>query len=164
MNRSGSENGGKVKKASLLLPHQRGVEALLDRRPDGEHRRERNALDPQVAARPDVDVVDLVEQVLGRVRDEHLHETRTDADSEECEPVALAPRGIHRELLVTQHATRRVVRVRRVGLGHADGGVHVVGTGGERAEEHRHHEARVDSVHHQVHAVLPGECLHGARI
>jgi len=50
--------------APLLLPHQRRIEALLDRGPDGEHGGERIALDPQVSARTDVDVVDLVEQVL----------------------------------------------------------------------------------------------------
>ena len=62
--RSGSENGGRVEEAALPLPHDGRVEALLDGRPDREHGGERVAFDAQVAARADVDLVDLVEQVL----------------------------------------------------------------------------------------------------
>ena len=72
--------------------------------------------------------------------------------------------GVHRELLVAELAADLAVRVGRMRLGHADRHVHVVDVRGERTEEHRHHEARVDGVHDQIHAVRPGQHLHGAGI
>ena len=50
-NVSGSENGARREEAAVALPDQRRVQALLDRRPDRERRREVIALDHEVARR-----------------------------------------------------------------------------------------------------------------
>ena len=91
--------------AALLLPDQRRIQALLDRRPDGEGRREVVALDDEVGAVPHRYLVDLVEEVVGGVAREDVGEPRLDADAGEREQAALAPALVLVELLLTeQHA------------------------------------------------------------
>ncbi len=58
-----------------LVDHGR-VEALLDRRPDAEGRSEVVALDLEVGAVADADLVDLAEQRVGRVAGEHVGDAR----------------------------------------------------------------------------------------
>jgi hypothetical protein len=82
---SGSLNGGSCTSRGPLPDHGR-VEALLDRRPDGEGRGEVVALDDEVRAVADADLVDLAEQVVGGVAGEHVREARLDADADEGEP------------------------------------------------------------------------------
>jgi hypothetical protein len=69
--------------AALALPDQGRVEALLDRRPDREGRRELVALDLEVRAVADGDLVDLGEQVVGRVAGEDVGKAGLDADPDE---------------------------------------------------------------------------------
>jgi hypothetical protein len=57
--------------------------------------------------------VDLVEEVLGRVRREHLRQSGADTLPDESESAAVAPCGVHRELIVAQLAARLRVRVGR---------------------------------------------------
>ena len=66
--------------AAALLPDHRRVEALLDRRPDRERRREVVALDDEVGAVADPDLVDLREQLVGGVAREHVGRAGLDAD------------------------------------------------------------------------------------
>ena len=71
-NVSGALNGSVVCQ-SPVVPDDRRVEALLDRGPDAEHRREGEAGDLQVAAVADVDLVThLVEVVLRGVGGEDI--------------------------------------------------------------------------------------------
>ena len=77
--------------AAVALPDQRRVEALLDRRPDREGRREVVALDDEVGAVADPDLVDLVEQLVGRVAREDVGEPRLDADPDEREQARRSP-------------------------------------------------------------------------
>ena len=58
--------------AAVVLPDHRRVEALLDRRPDREGRREVVALDDEVRAVADADLVDLGEQLVGGVAGEDV--------------------------------------------------------------------------------------------
>src|SRR5213076_1968144 len=60
--------------AAVALPDERRVQALLDRRPDREGRREVVAADNEVRAVADADLVDLREQVVGGVAREHVGE------------------------------------------------------------------------------------------
>src|SRR5690606_34575948 len=79
--------------ASLLLPDDGRVEALLDRRPDAEGWRE--DLVPclvahdKVRAVPHAELVDLAEEVVDGVAGEDIRETRFDADSDERESARL---------------------------------------------------------------------------
>ena len=84
------EGGGRVE-AALALPDQRRVQALLDRRPDREGRREVVALDDQVGAVAHADFVDLGEQLVGGVAREDVRQARLDADPHEREQAGLLP-------------------------------------------------------------------------
>jgi hypothetical protein len=62
--------------AAVALPDDRRVEALLDRRPDRERRREVVALDDEARAVADADLVDRGEQLVGGVTREDVGEAR----------------------------------------------------------------------------------------
>jgi hypothetical protein len=86
--------------AAFPLPHERRVEALLDRRPDRERGREVIAVHAQVRAVPDGHLVDLGEEVIGRVSREDVREAGLDPDPDEREQPGLAPALVLRELRV----------------------------------------------------------------
>jgi hypothetical protein len=65
------ERGGR-EPAAVALPDERWVQALLDRRPDRERRREVVALDDEVRAVAHADLVDRTEQVVGGVAREDV--------------------------------------------------------------------------------------------
>ena len=75
--------------AAALLPDHRRVEALLDRRPDRERRREVVALDDEVRAVADPDLVDLREQLVGGVAREDVCGARLDPDPDQREQARL---------------------------------------------------------------------------
>ena len=85
-NTSGSLNGGVVNQPAVLLPDHRRVEALLDRGPDRERRREVVARDLEVGAVAGAELVDLGEQVVGGVAGEHVGEPGLDAHPDQREP------------------------------------------------------------------------------
>ena len=145
----------------FTVPDHRRVEALLDRGPDREDRREGVALDAQVAAVPHVDLVDLVEEVLGRVGGEDIGQSRIHAHAQQREASAGAPGGIALELLVAKLHAGMVVGVVSVWPREAVGHVHVVDASGKRPLEDGHHEPRIDSIHHQVRLVASREVGHG---
>ena len=95
------ERLGRVE-AAFLLPDQRRVQALLDRRPDREGRREVVALDDEVGAVAHAHLVDLVEEVVGGVAGEDVGEPRLDADAREREQPALLPALVHVELVLPE--------------------------------------------------------------
>ena len=64
--------------------------------------REGVALDAQVAAVAHVDLVDLVEEVLGGVRGEDIGEAGVHAHAQQREPAAASHCSRHRELVVAQ--------------------------------------------------------------
>jgi hypothetical protein len=77
--------------AAITLPDQGRVEALLDRRPDREGRRELVALDLEVRAVADRDLVDLGEEVVGCVAREDVGEPGLDADPDERQQAGVGP-------------------------------------------------------------------------
>jgi len=89
--------------AALTLPDQRRVQALLDRRPDRERGREPVALHRQVGPVADADLVDLGEQVVGRIAGEDVGEARLDAHAHEREQAGPLPLRGGGELLVAEH-------------------------------------------------------------
>ncbi len=94
--------------AALLLPDQRRVQALLDRRPDGEGRREVVTLDDEVGAVAHPHLVDLVEQVVCCIAGKNIGEARLDADSGQREEPALLPALVQVELVLPeQHVGAR---------------------------------------------------------
>ena len=101
--------------AAIRLPDDRRVEALLDRRPDRERRREVVAIDDEVGAVPDADLVDLAEQVVLRIAGEDVGQARLDADADERQPAGGRPRLGPVELLVAELHAGPLVR--RLGIG-----------------------------------------------
>jgi hypothetical protein len=148
----------------LLLPDHRRVEALLDRGPDRERGREVEAGDLEVGAVADPQLVDLREQVVGGVAREHVGESGLDPDPDERETSGGLPVVGDRELLVAElHAD---LGVRRLGMRLREGHRHVevVRAPGVRAVEDRHHEPRVDGVHHVGDPVLTHQRLDRAGV
>ena len=96
--------------AALALPDQRRVQALLDRRPDRERRREVIALDDEVGAVAHADLVDLENSSSRGVAGEHVREARLDADPDEREQARLLPLLVRGELLVAEHLAGQLVR------------------------------------------------------
>ena len=140
-----------------VLPDDRRVEALLDGGPDAEHRREGEPGDLEVAAVADVDLVDLVEVVLRGVGGEDIGQAGVHAHPDQRQPPARLPLGGQRELLVAELHARLAEGSLGMRLRQADGHVHVVRIGVERAAEDGHHELRVDRVHDQVRPMRAGE-------
>src|SRR5205823_9250975 len=92
--------------AALPLPDERWVQAFLDRRPDREGRREVVAVDDEVGPVADGHLVDLLEEMVGRVAGEDVGEPRLDTDADEREQALLPPALVRRELLVAQAHAR----------------------------------------------------------
>jgi hypothetical protein len=138
------ERLGRVE-AALLLPDQRRVQALLDRRPDREGRSEVVALDDEVGAVAHCHLVDLGEEVVGGVAGEDVGEPGLDPDPRQREQAALPPALVHVELVLPEldvgpRERHRHVEIRAPVL--------------ERCVEDRRVEARVGSVEDGVGAGL----------
>ena len=88
--------------APPFLPHHGRVQAFLDRRPDREGRCELVALDDEVRAVADADLVDLREELVGGVPGEDVRRSRLDAHPEERERAGLLPLLRAGELLVAE--------------------------------------------------------------
>ena len=115
-NVSGSENGGSREPAAVLLPDHRRVQALLDRRPDRERRREVVALDHEVGAVAHADLVDLARRG-GRPRSAANTSERpgsTPMPTSASSP--LLPRR-RRRRTARRRASRRAARTGRSGCG-----------------------------------------------
>jgi len=95
--------------APLAFPHERGIQALLDRRPDRERRRELVARDLEVAAVAHADLVDLGKEMVGGVAREDIREPRLDTDADEREQAAFLPGRRRRELLLAEHSPDQFV-------------------------------------------------------
>ena len=143
--------------AAIALPDHRRVEALLDRRPDREGRGEVVALDDEVRAVADAHLVDLGEELVGRVAGEDVGGARLDADPDEGEQALLLPRRGALELVVAELDADLFVRVRRVRLGERHRHVEVGRAGFEARVEDRDVEERVDRVQDGVRFRLPDQ-------
>ena len=134
--------------AALLLPDQRGIQTLLDRRPDREGRGEVVALDDEVGPVAHGHLVDLVEEMVGGVAGEDVGEPGLDTDAGEREQAALVPALVPVELLLAQQHVRAGQRHRHVEIGAAvlEGGV-----------EDRRVEARIGRVEDSVRLGLAQE-------
>ncbi len=87
---------------------------------------------------PGPELVDVGEQVVGRVSGEDVGQPRLDSDAEQRQPSRVGPPLRLRELQVAELEPAAGVRLVRVRRGQRHGHVEVVGTGGERALEHGH--------------------------
>ncbi len=141
----------------LALPDHRRVEALLDRRPDGEGRGEVVALDDEVRAVADADLVDLGEELVRGVAGEDVGRAGLDPDADECEEALLLPRPSALELVVAELHADLFVRVDRVRLGERHRHVEVGRAGFEARVEDRDVEERVDGVQDRIGARLPDQ-------
>ncbi len=147
---------GREPTAGALVDH-RGIQALLDRRPDGERRGEVVALDHQVGAVTHPDLVDPREEVICRVSSRDVREAWLDTHADEGhEPTVLPSRGLS-ELRVAETTTDFRVRLGWV----RDRGVHrhvdVVTAGFEGRFENRRVEPRVAGVQHDIGPSLASE-------
>ena len=159
-----AERLGRVPRAPVAIPNHGRVEAFLDGRPDREDRRERVALDAQVAAIPHMDLVDLVEQVLGGMGREDIGQARIHAHAQQRQASGAAPVLVPSELVVAKLHPRLMEWVLRMRPGEAVGHVHVVDARRQGTFEDGHHEARIDRVHHQVDAFTSREPGHRVRV
>ncbi len=132
--------------AAILVPDHGRVEALFDRRPDRERRREVVAVDDEVGAVADTDLVDLAEQLVGRVAGEHVRQAGLDADPDDRQPAVLLERSRAGELLVAELDAGQLVRSLGMRLRERHGHVEIVCTARDRAFEDGHDEAWVDRV------------------
>ena len=140
--------------AAVALPHERRIEALLDRRPDRERRREVVAVDDEVGAVAHADLVDLGEELVGGVPREDVRQAGLDADAGEAEDSRLAPLLVLVELVLAEQRVGRGERHRHVEIRHARV---------ERRGEERRVEARVARVEHRVGLLGAQELGDGAR-
>ncbi len=143
--------------ATVALPDHGRVEALLDRRPDGEGRGEVVAVDDEARAVANPDLVDLGEELVRRVAGEDVGRARLDPDADECEQALLLPGRRALELVVAELDADLLVRVRGVRLGEGHRHVEVRGAGVEARVEDRDVEERVDGVQDGVGARLPDQ-------
>ena len=128
--------------AAFLLPDHGRVQALLDRRPDGEGGSEVVALDGEVRAVADPDLVDLGEELVRRVACEDVRSAGLDADADEREETLVRPGGRSLELVVAELDADLLVRPRRMRLGEGHRHVEVRDTGVEARVEDRDVEQR----------------------
>ena len=142
---------------TILLPDHRGVEAFLDRRPDGERRRERVARGLEVGPVANTDLVDAAEQMVRRIPCGDVGEPRLDAAPDEGQLPALLPRLRDRELVVPQLLADEFVWRLRVRLRERHGHVDVRGAGIECALEDPRDEARIRGVQEHVAPVCGGD-------
>ena len=150
-----------------VLPDHRRVQALLDRGPHRERRREDLVAvvvgHHEVGAVAGAELVDLAEQVVGGVPREHVGQPGLDADADQRQPAGRLPLPRHRELLVAELHAGLLVRRLGVRLRQRHRHVEVVGAGLEGAVEDRHVEDRVDRVHHVRDRVLAAQRRHRRR-
>ena len=141
-----------------VVPDDRRVQALFDRRPDRKHGREGVTGDGQVATVADMDLVDAadVEQMLDGIGSKDVGQPRIHAHAQERQATGRLPRLRPTELLITQLQTGLAERIIWVWLRQARGHVHVIDAGGEGAIEDGHHELRIDRIHDEVDAMVLG--------
>ncbi len=151
---SGSENGAVVYQSRPRSQTTGGVEALLDRRPDREGRREVIAVDGQVGAVADPDLHDLAEEVILGVPREHVRKAGLDAHPDESQAVRGAPERLPGELLVAELDARQLVGPLGVRGRERHRRVEVVRAGVQAGVEDGHDEARVHGVQHVAHALF----------
>ncbi len=143
------------------------VEALLDRRPDGEGGREVVPLDDEVRAVADADLVDLREELVRRVAGEDVGRSRLDADADEREQRFLLPVGSALELVVAQLDARLGEGSLGMRLGERHRHVQVRDAAREARVEDRDVEERVDRIQHGVGPGLldePRDVLRGGGV
>ncbi len=119
--------------------------------------REVVAVDDQVRAVADADLVDLAEQVVGGVAGEDVRQPRLDPHPDEGQPTGLGPGTRLLELGIAELDAALRVRPLGVRLRERHRHVEVVGAGRQRPVEDGHDEARVDRVEDVGDAVLAGE-------
>ena len=107
-------------------PHDRRIEALLDGGPDAEDRREGEAGDLEVTAVANVDLVDLVERMLGGVGGEDVGQARVHPHTDEGELATRVPGVGHCELLIAELQAGLAEGPLRMRLREAHRHVHVV--------------------------------------
>ena len=142
------------KKPALLFPNERRIEALFDRRPDGERRSKVVAIDRKVGTIANADFINRVEQMISRVPSKNVGQPRLDAHCDDCEQTLFAPGFVGGKLRGTKRNSNLVVRISGMRLTEVHRHIEIVRTGGETRVEDRFVEARVACVHDDV-----GVCL-----
>ena len=99
---SGSLNGSVVNQPRPFSQIDGRVQALLDRGPDREGRAELIAVDNEVGAVPDADLVYGAEKLVSGVASEHVGESWLDADAGQRQQATLFPFRGELELLVAE--------------------------------------------------------------
>ncbi len=160
---SGSENGAVVRQApsSQITGGLRHSSMVVQMENDGA---KLVALHRQVRPVAHPELVDLGEEVVGGVAGQHVGEPRLDPDPDQREPTGRLPVPGDRELLVAELHARPLVRRLRVRARERHRHVQVVRPGLAGPGEDRHHEARVDRVHHVGDGVLAAQCGDRARV
>ena len=141
-----------------VLEHDGGVVALLDRGPDAEAEADTlGAGDLQIGAVADADLVDLVEEVIGRVACVEVGHAGLDAEAGERVLADLLELGAESVLVVAELLAALVHGVGRVRRGQRHGGVEIVRLRLERGLQKRRVEVGRAQVADDVDAVLLGQ-------
>ena len=136
--------------AAPALPHQRRVQALLDRRPDRERGREVIALDDQVGAVAHADFTDSREQLIRGVAGKHVRQAGLNAHTHERQQPGLLPGLVLGELVLSQQRPRAFVGPAGVGPRGRQRHVQVGDPGLERGAEDGHVQAGIARVQDRV--------------
>ena len=155
--------------AGVLLPDHGRIQALLDRGPDRERRREDLVAlvvgDDEVGAVAHAELVDPA-RTGGRPRSGRTR--RRGPARRPCPRARGAPRHCQSPACANWSSPSftpgLLVGVGRMRLRQAHRHVEVVGAGRERAREDRRHELRLDGVHHVRRTVLAGDGCHDVGI
>ena len=135
-----------------LFPHKWRVEAFFDGGPDRE-RWGKNLVavfvaNNQVSAIFHADLVDLAEEVVGRVTGEDVRKTRLNTDANEGEQTGALPLVVERILLVAELESSLAGWVGFVWLAQAHGHVEVVHACGECTRKNGRHKLWLNRVEH----------------
>ncbi len=122
------------------------------------------AVDGEVRTVADADLLDGVEEFVGRVPREHVRQPGLHPHADQGERTRLLPLAGQRELLVAQLGAALLVRALGVRPGQRHRHVHVCRTGRACRPEQGHDEARVGGVEQDVAAVAGEQPGHGVLV
>ena len=139
--------------ANTILPNNRRIEALFNRRPDAKRRCKFVAFDDNVRAVQNLHFIDTAEQLVAGVFGEDVREPRFNAHANDGPDAELVPVPVARKLLIAELDTGFGVGAKWMWLRQGHGHVDVVHFFVFTCQEDGHDESGVNRVDDNVWAV-----------